>query len=315
MSLFGKKKHSFTGRSRNRQSGQLGTRIASTLPYSESMRPIRTEVNNQSRVRNSLRQIETINQSKDNNLRRWTLLIGLIIVLAAILVGLSISSRANVVIIQPSGFSYLPHTVAQYQYTTSQAIDSSIFNKFKPTLSSDDVASILSKKYPEIAYAAVTVPLFGFTPTVHIQLSKPILIYAVDNASSYLVNDKGYIVASTHSVPVAELKDLPQVDTPNGASASGSQVLTPDSVIFIETVRQALGIKGVQISKMDLVPMAEELDVYPLGVPYFIKFNLNQTDALSQVGTYLATIATLKQQNVTPSQYVDVRLDGRAYYK
>ena len=315
MKLFRNKDQPKTRQARQRQPGQLGSRVSSTIPYSEPNRITRTDVNGQGRDRNALRQMETINEITISKFRAWSVLSGLVIVLLALIVGLSISSRANVIIIQPPGFNYLPHSVSQYQQSTATAIDSSIFNRFKPTISSADIASALTQKYPEIAYAAVTVPLFGFTPTVHIQLSKPVLIYTAGDGSSYLVNDNGLIITDAQSVQANELKGLPRVNSVSSISLKNRQVLAPQSVIFIETVAQALAVKKIQISKMNLVPMAEELDVYPAGVPYYIKFNLHQTDALSQVGTYLAAVATLQQQNITPSQYIDVQLDGRAYYK
>lgn len=311
--MKGRKKPSESSRPRARQSRQPSAKIAPTITYSERSRLVRAETTSgQGRDRNS-RQIETINEYAGGSAKRWMKLSGLILILIAILVGLSSSTNARIEIVQPTGFSYLPHSISEYHSAAASAIGSSIYNRFKLTISSADIAALLEEKFPEIAYVAVTEPLIGFTPTVHIQLSKPALIYAIDNANSYLVNSKGFIVEATTSVPASELKGLAQVNSVSGGSSD--QVLSPEDVTFISTVKQALAIKGVLISKMDLVPMAEELDVYPVGVPYFIKFNLHQTDSLSQVGTYLATISALKQQNKTPSQYVDVRVDGRAYYK
>ena len=316
MNLFANKKQPEPRRPRQRESLKPSAKIAHTITYSDSIRQTRASgLANSGRDRN-MRQIETINESDVSNIKRRFTLAGLIVLLFAALFCLGLKTRANIDIVQPSGFSYMPHSLAQYQTVAASAISSSVFNRFKTTISSNEVADYLEQRFPEIAYAAVTVPFFGFTPTVHIQLTKPVLIYRVDNASSYLVGPRGFIISDTTSIPKAEFKGLPTVYSVNSPSIStNAQVLTSASVIFIETVEQALAIKGVQIDKMNLVPMAEELDVYPLGTTYYIKFNLNQSDALSQVGTFLATIANLKQQNKLPGQYVDVRLDGRAYYK
>ena len=316
MNLFAKKKQPESRRPRQRDSLKPTAKIPPTISYSDSTRQIRSSgVASQARDRN-MRQIETINEADTPEMKRWLVLIALVIILFAVVFELGLSTTANIDIVQPSGFKYLPHSLAQYKSAASVAISSSVFNRFKTTISSNDIATILEQRYPEIAYAAVTVPLIGLNPTVHIQLARPVLIYSVDNAGSYLVSSSGFIVAAATSVPKAELKSLPDVyavnSVPNGDRV---QVLTSDSVTFIETVQQALALKGMSIARMNLVPMAEELDVYPLGTAYYIKFNLNQTDALSQVGTYLATIANLKQQNKLPTQYIDVRLDGRAYYK
>ena len=304
-------------RPRSRHERQPNIKVPPTISYSDTSRLIRSDTKPSQSRGNKTEQIETISSEyavKSGII--WPKFIVLGLVLLAVLIGLTNSDQANIDIIQPSGFSYLPQDVSQYKSVATNAIDASLFNRFKPTLSSSDIAAYMEQRFPDIAYVAVTVPLIGYTPTVHIQLSKPVLIFAVDNGNSYLVNPKGYIVAMANSVKPSELKNIPQVNSVIDVPQTYiKQVLTPSSVNFIEVIKQALGLKGILISKMNLVPQAEELDVYPINVPYYIKFNLNQTDALTQVGTFLATINMLKKQNITPSQYVDVRLDGRAYYK
>ena len=304
---------------RRRRSSDLNThKIPQTISYSDNKRLIRTDVNGAmqgSRDRN-MRQIETINEAQFTQVKLWPRLLILAVLLIVILAGLSNGGRPTIVIVQPPGFSYMPHSTLQYQDAAAAAINSSLFNRFKLTISSNDIEAYMEQRFPEIAYVAVTVPFIGYTPTVHIQLSKPVIIYAVNNIGSYLVNPEGYIVADATSVSATELKGLITLNSPSLiAVGPKSQVLTSSSVRFIETVSEALALKKIQIAKMNLVPMAEELDVYPVGVPYYIKFNLYQSDALTEVGTYLATINTLNQQKIMPSQYIDVRLDGRAYYK
>jgi hypothetical protein len=66
---------------------------------------------------------------------------------------------------------------------------------------------------------------------------------------------------------------------------------------------------------MTLPPAASELDVQIVDQPYFIKFNLENDDPRQQVGTYIATQAYLTSQHITPAHYIDVRVDGRAYYE
>ncbi len=66
---------------------------------------------------------------------------------------------------------------------------------------------------------------------------------------------------------------------------------------------------------MTLPVGTSELDVRLAGQPYSVKFNLESGTARQQAGTFLATESKLKSQNVTPAEYIDVRVDGRAYYK
>ena len=275
-------------------------------------RSIRPDATGQSRTMPSF---NLDNYRKESRGRRYVIFVSLAAVLILVLFALRVSTAAKVDIIEPSGFNYMPHSMAQYLKGSSAAIGSSIYNQNKLTISSDDVALYLEKRYPEIAYAGVTVPLIGATPTVHIQLVTPALIYATQSGS-YVLDSNGNIIGTISILNPKEIGQLPSVESSFSSSLKdGTQVLTNQNVQFIRIVKTALSDKSIPITKMILVPQAEELDVYPAGVPYYVKFNLHQTDALQQVGTYLATVATLKSQNQTPKQYIDVRVDGRAYYK
>lgn len=247
---------------------------------------------------------------------RNAVLVVLLLVLIVVIAGLYSGSHPKIVVIEPNGYSYMPHSTSEYQKAATEAIDSSLYNHFKVTLSSSVIGNQLIKRFPEIAYAGVTLHLIGSTPTVYVQLTKPCLIYRVGGNSEYLVGDNGVIIGSSSLLNSEELASLPLVYAPyNRQLNSGDQVLSSANVTFIQTVKDALTAKKVAVSKMDLVPGAEELEVYIVGASYYVKFNLHETDALQQVGTYLATINTLKQQNNIPSRYIDVRVDGRAYYK
>ena len=258
---------------------------------------------------------ELDNSRKGSKGRRYAVFSVLIILALLVILALRVSTAAKVDIIEPAGFDYMPRSLNQYIHASANAIGSSIYNQNKLTISSDDVAMYLEKRYPEIAYAAVTVPLIGNKPTIHIQLASPSLIYST-STNSYVLDGNGNIIGSASILNAKEIGLLPIVESSySGTLNDGVQVLTNQNVQFIRIVKIALSAKAISVAKMVLVPQAEELDVYPAGQPYFVKFNLYQTDALQQVGTYLATIATLKSQNQTPKQYIDVRVDGRAYYK
>jgi hypothetical protein len=50
------------------------------------------------------------------------------------------------------------------------------------------------------------------------------------------------------------------------------------------------------------------------GAGYFVKFNLHG-DAREEAGSYLAVKDYLASNQKTPGEYVDVRVENRAYYK
>ncbi len=240
----------------------------------------------------------------------------MVVVFVVVIAGLWVGSNANIKIIMPAGFNYQPHTLNQYRQSAAKAINESLYNHFKITINQNQIENSIKQDFPEINYVSVVAPFIGSRPTIYIQLAQPQLIYAT-NFGSYVLNSEGVIIDRAAALTKPQPDSLFTVNNTSLTNRpnSGDQVLTQQDVRFIQTVAQALKVKGISLTKMDLVPGAEELEVYPQGDPYYIKFNLYQTDALQQVGTYLATIATLKQQGKAPTQYVDVRVDGRAYYK
>jgi len=245
----------------------------------------------------------------------WLIFLALCVILVFLLIGLYLSSNAKVIIDQPNGYNYMPHSFSQYQQLADNALNSSIYNHFKITISSADVDQQIEQAYPEISDVVVTVPIIGSQPTVYIQLANPAIIYKTTDGS-YVLDDNGVVISSLASFKDNNLTDLPIVQSSlNERLKDGQLVLSTQNVNFIQTISLGLKAKNIAINKMVLITGAEELDVYPAKQQYFIKFNIHQTDALEQLGTYLATIANLNKQNITPKDYIDVRVEGRAYYK
>ncbi len=260
-------------------------------------------------------QIELANSKTASKSLRWTAFVILLVVLAMVIYGLHLSANANVKLIRPNSWQYTTRSMSEYDTVVAGAINSSIYNQIKLTVTSQDLANYITTRLPEVQYVSITTPFIGSTPTVYLQLEQPALVY-VTAQGQFLLDAQGVVIASASTMNAKQLVKLDSVINQSITGVTvGSRVLNGPNVSFIETVAEALKLKAVTVSKMVLVPGTEELDVYVANQPYRIKFNLYEPDALQQVGTYLATIATLKQKNITPSQYIDVRVDGRAYYK
>lgn len=244
------------------------------------------------------------------------IILGVILVVLVIIISLIyVSGNPKIIVIQPSGFSYLPRQLTVYKTAAARDLNSSIYNRNKLTLSSSNVASQLEKQFPEVQYAGVTISLLSSTPSVYLQLAKPEILYQTPNGE-FALDSNGVVIDIATGFGASELSRLPLVETSAPAAINvGTQVIAGTNVSFILTVQAALAAKKISVTKYVLVPNAEQLNAYPANVNYYVKFNLNETDALLQTGTYLATIANLKQQGITPTTYVDVRVDGRAYYK
>jgi hypothetical protein len=245
---------------------------------------------------------------------------GLVIVAIATLVAfgntLRLSSSSKVDSLNEPAASFLLHDQKTYQAAVDGYLARSIWNGNKLTINTEAIALNLQRDFPELTSVNVALPLVGHRPVVYIRSAAPRLLLASHAGQSYVVDENGKaLIAATHVPNLAALK-LPVIDDESGIHLSeGKTVLSSSSVSFIRVVLAELAAQHVSLQRISLPAGTSELDVYPSGVSYFIKFNLQSETALGQVGTYLATAEHLQEQGITPTQYIDVRVDGRAYYK
>lgn len=253
-------------------------------------------------------------------LRYWRQRIGAVIaglvIIFCILDILHLSSTPKVIALTTPSNSYFLQPATVYQTAASKLFKGSIFNANKITINSDVIASKLQKEFPELSAVSVTLPLMGHRPIVYIAPTNPSLILATEHNGSFVLDNNGKALIQTAQANDLSGLKLPVVTDESGITIRTGQVaLTSNSISFIQIVAQEMAAKGVTVASYTLPAAAYELDVHPSGVGYYVKFNMYETDALQQVGTFLAVKQRLSSQNITPSSYIDVRVDGRAYYK
>jgi hypothetical protein len=245
---------------------------------------------------------------------------GLIIVAVAVLIAfantLRVSTHAKIDSLNEPAASFLLHDEKAYEAAASRYLASSVWNGNKLTVNTGAVAARLQQDFPELTSVSVALPLVGHRPVVYIRTAAPRLLLTTTNGQSFVVDENGKaLIAASRVADLAALK-LPVINDESGISLSeGKTVLSSSSVSFIRIVLSELSAQNIRPERITLPAGTSELDVYPVGTSYFVKFNFQSETALQQAGTYLATAARLKEQGITPNQYIDVRVDGRAYYK
>lgn len=202
-----------------------------------------------------------------------------------------------------------------YRAAANEFLEASVFNQNKITISTTGLASQLMQKFPELAQVQVGLPLLNHRVSVVLVPSEPILILATTNGSYAL--DAGGTALSTG----AQLAKLSELNLPLVTDESSlevqlrQQALSSGDVLFISTVLAQLEAQNIEVTSLSLPAGLRQLDVRLKGEPYFVKFNLASDSSKQQVGTLIAVYDRLKQQGITPGQYIDVRVDGRAYYQ
>lgn len=261
---------------------------------------------------------EQTNKSKSGwafVLQRIGLLVLLIAILASAVNSLSLSTNPKVLPLDGDKAGAFLHDTVVYENYATHLLSDSVWNRNKITVNTADVSRKLVEKYPELASASVTVPLLAHRPIIYIQPAKPTIIMLAKNGS-FVVANTGKALLGADNSSALDKYSLPKLNDSTGLKlAVGKQALTTADVNFIQTVITELGSKGFKVASMNLPVAANELDVQLVGQPYLVKFNLASSTARQQAGTFLSMIGYLQKQNVTPGKYVDVRVNGRAYYQ
>ncbi len=249
-----------------------------------------------------------IDKNKNNFFKYWITRIIKLIIVSLLIVGfIRFSQLSNKVTV--SSVNQSLNTT--YATVIDNFLSKSIFNKNKLTINSTKLVQYLKNKYPDISDVKVSFGLFNQNINVKIIMSQTnIFLSTTFNAG--LVDDQGRVIETN----ILTQKGYTIVNYPVNLKLSiGNQVLTPSQINFIQTVLYQLNNKRISINHFNILPGADELDAYIQGKPYYIKFNLNSNDSIQQSGTFLALSHYLTINNIIPSQYIDVRIDGRAYFK
>lgn len=206
-----------------------------------------------------------------------------------------------------------------YQQAAAKLFQSSPANRNKLTVNAAAIATKLEGQFPELKDVSVALPLFGHQPVVYVQPADPALILSTQGSGTFVVDEYGR--AAIKATPTTRLSsfNVPTVSDQSGLTIElGKQALAHNTTLFISEIIKQLRAHHVTPKAITLPPSSSELDVYVEGANYFIKFNLQDDQASAadvQVGSYLALQQHLGKVHATPREYVDVRLEGRAYYK
>lgn len=245
------------------------------------------------------------------------LLAGLLLV-ALMVYELQLSTTARVVSLARSSDAPFLQDSKVYQQAASQMFAETASNRNKLTVNAADIAARLQQRFPELQEVSISLPVIGDRPTIFVRPAEPAMVLAASNGT-FIVDENGRALAEATAGTNLRRLQVPSVTDQSGLSVKlGKQVVPRSAAAFINTVATQLQAQKIGVQSMTLPVAAGELDVYIAGKPYFVKFNIqkgNEDSPLVQTGTLIALLRKLEREGTAPSQYVDVRLEGRAYYK
>ncbi len=225
---------------------------------------------------------------------------------------LTLAANARVTVLTPNTSLTRPASV--YQQAANTLLSHSIWSYTKLTVNTESIAQQLQQEFPEVESVAVTVPLLGRRPVITIQTAEPAFLLASTKSGAYYVNNDGRVMVKASDVSVAPQDEVVVNDESGIAIESNKQVLPKDTVRFITDTIKQLRAQNVIVESIELPAVPYEIRVHIKDKPYYVRMN-TESDSRQQAGTYLAVKAKLEGEGTTPKEYIDVRVDERAYYK
>lgn len=241
-------------------------------------------------------------------------IVSLLIVIAAVCYLTTLAASPRVAISTNPNQPAVLQPTQVYEQATAELIKDSIFNRSKITIDTDKIAETLEADFPELGEIIIAIPLIGRRPLVQTNPASPALIL-VGKGGSFMIDNRGIPVLKANQLASSIKNVLPVVtDSSDTEIKLGEQILTTDKVDFMQTVHTQLKSKKLVVESYTLPAQANELHVRLAGKGYFIKFN-TEADARTQLGTYLAVQERLDSEGKSPNEYIDVRVEERAYVK
>lgn len=307
--LFNKKATKQQTNIRNANTSQPSKKF---YAYSSDKRQNKSGATNTSRESLNRLEVEKPRPRMKITVERVTI-ISVLLLLAGCLIYISTLSSEARVAVNTDNKSKLLHSKQEYQAALTEILEQSILNKSKLTIDTSKVGQQLKKQFPEVNKVNILLPLAGRRPTVDINTDEVKLIVVSGN-EAYGVGKSGKLLIRVKDKPGIS-QGLPKViDDANLDSKLGQNILTSQDVAYILNVIEQLEANNIAIESITLPQRAAEMYIKPKGEKYIIKFSF-LTDYRIAVGQYLSLKKKLATENISPSEYIDSRVEERIYYK
>lgn len=177
---------------------------------------------------------------------------------------------------------------------------------FSFSINNKQLSDYVSSKHQEVQTVGLSPDGTHFVVT----LKKPLLVWKTDTGTFYIDGSGSAFTTNAYAEPVLSVVDNSGIHTNNiGAVASGQFIQ------FLGQLVAAVNALGLgEVTQVSIPPNTiKELDLHLAGRPYLVKTNVD-SDPLQVAEDIKNTIHYLEGQGITP-QYIDNRVDGKAFYR
>lgn len=204
-----------------------------------------------------------------------------------------------------------------YEDSVQSYLDSQIPLRQSWLINADKLSVFMKQKHPEVKHVYVqSKNPIQTGVTIRLDFRKPIFSWqGIDGSVRYI--DSSGVLFTTNYYRGIDVKKLPKVeDQGSGSSTSGAVIATEQLTKIISDIYRDLPTlyNTKRVERVVLPQSAREIQAYVQGIPYYITFSSDRTVS-TQIGELKVLLSFLAQNGVTPSQYIDLRVPHKAFYK
>ena len=185
-------------------------------------------------------------------------------------------------------------------------------NHNKVTFDQSGLIKDLQNQFPEVERIDLELPLFSQRPLLRLNVSEPAIVLK-SGSETYIVSSSGKAI--TNQANLSKNPKLVIVEDQSGfKSTISTQVMSAEEVNFITALQKQLAASRIPVRSLVLPAAAKELHLLTTDQPYFVKFYLGGDPAV-QAGQLAAARQKFSTSGKHPSRYLDVRVEGKIFYK
>lgn len=231
----------------------------------------------------------------------------------AFLYALSLSGSPRVVVEEQPGV--VQRDASVYEQQVQSLWRESVFNRTKLTAHTQQTRQAILDTYHELGDVRIQLPLVGHRATIVLVPVAPSLQIEAQNGTFYLDSEGKALADTSH---VTSSSSVPTVQDNGVLTVNPGQLVLPQSqVVCIIQLFTEFDAAHVTLHSMTLSNKAvNELDIRTAGDSYYLKVQIDgSVEARQVVGTYLAMQKKFAADGVKPTEYLDLRVAEKAFYK
>ncbi len=199
--------------------------------------------------------------------------------------------------------------LSKYEKSVEEYLNINPSERILSNLNKNALLESLQKDYPEVLSIS-DIKFNGLTSyKIYLDFRKPVASWLVDGKELF-VDSEGV----SFNVNNFEKPSLNIIDDSGAIVSNGKNVASSSFFSFIGKLVSAANKQGLEVSKIRIPPLSlRQVEVSVKGVSYFARMSTADS-AEGQIINFKKAIEYFITHKISPN-YIDLRIEGRGYYK